>query len=109
VELEPGTNVRGCDLSSGNPLAETDLALVPFFHRVPLQSYRKYVNRDSNPAQFSESWSYSFNLVAETNNFVPGTILLLCLVSEIQEPPSPGLELRTIFFGVLAFLKFLDS
>jgi hypothetical protein len=40
---------------------------------------------------------YSCNLLFETNNFGLGASLLSCLVSELQEPPSPGLEFRTIF------------
>jgi hypothetical protein len=34
-----------------------------------------------------------YNLFFETNNFDLGSILLSCLVSELQEPPSPGIEL----------------
>jgi hypothetical protein len=41
----------------------------------------------------------SRNLLAETNNFGLDTVLLLCLVSELQKPPSPGIELRTVFRG----------
>jgi hypothetical protein len=39
----------------------------------------------------------SCNLLAESNNFSLGAVLLLCLVSELQELPSPGLEFRTLF------------
>jgi hypothetical protein len=39
----------------------------------------------------------SSNLLAETNNFGTDAILISCLVSELQEPPSPGLELWTVF------------
>jgi hypothetical protein len=35
-------------------------------------------------------------LLAETNNFVFWTILLLHVVSRIEEPPSPGFEPRTL-------------
>jgi hypothetical protein len=37
------------------------------------------------------------NLLAETNNFVLGASLPSCLISELQERPSPGLELTTHF------------
>jgi hypothetical protein len=37
------------------------------------------------------------NLLVEIINFVLGVVLLSCLVSEPQEPPSAGLELRTHF------------
>jgi hypothetical protein len=33
----------------------------------------------------------------ETNNFILGAVLLLCLISELQEPFSPEVELRTYF------------
>jgi hypothetical protein len=36
------------------------------------------------------------NLLAEINNFGLGPVLLSCLVSELQKPPSPGLKPRTI-------------
>jgi hypothetical protein len=39
----------------------------------------------------------SCNLLFETNNFGLGAVLLSCLVSELQEPSSSGLELRTLF------------
>jgi hypothetical protein len=35
----------------------------------------------------------SYNLFAETNNFGPASVLLSCLASELQKPPSPVLEL----------------
>jgi hypothetical protein len=37
----------------------------------------------------------SCNSLFETNNFGLGAVLLSCLVSELQEPPSPVLKLRT--------------
>jgi hypothetical protein len=55
------------------------------------------------------SWPSFQYLLVETNSFGPGAVLLSCLVSELQEPPSPGLELRTLFSVVLTFLKFLPS
>jgi hypothetical protein len=48
----------------------------------------------------------SCNLRAETNNFDLGAVLLSGLVSELQKPPSPVLELGQIF-GVFTFLKSL--
>jgi hypothetical protein len=38
----------------------------------------------------------SYNLLAETNNSGPNAVLLPWFVSEQQEPPSAGLELRTL-------------
>jgi hypothetical protein len=37
------------------------------------------------------------NLLAETNNSDFGVVLISCLVSELQEPPTQGLELRKMF------------
>lgn len=46
------------------------------------------------------------NLLARRNHFNLGTVLRLCLASELKEPKSMGLEPRTFFiFGVLTFLK----
>jgi hypothetical protein len=51
----------------------------------------------------------SCNLLAETNNFGLGAVLLSCLVSELQEPSSPGLELRTLFRSLTLLRSFLVS
>jgi hypothetical protein len=40
---------------------------------------------------------YSCNLLFETNSFDLNAVLLLCLVLQLQEPPSPGLEIKTFF------------
>jgi hypothetical protein len=40
---------------------------------------------------------WSCNILSATNKFALDTFLLSCLVSELQEPSSPGLELGTIF------------
>jgi hypothetical protein len=48
------------------------------------------------------------NLLAKTNNFVLGAVLLSCLVSELQKPSSPGLEPRTVF-GVVAVVSVISS
>jgi hypothetical protein len=37
------------------------------------------------------------NHLVGTNNFGLGAVLLSCLVSKIQEPPSPGFEHSTLF------------
>jgi hypothetical protein len=44
-------------------------------------------------------------IFSETNNFVLGSILLSCLVTELQKPPSPGLEPRTDFVGYGVLLQ----
>jgi hypothetical protein len=36
-------------------------------------------------------------VIFETNNFGPSAVLVSSLVSELQEPPSLGFELRTLF------------
>jgi hypothetical protein len=51
----------------------------------------------------------SCNLLAETNNSVLCAVLLSCLASEIQKPSSPGLEPRTVFIGVVAFVPVISS
>jgi hypothetical protein len=38
-----------------------------------------------------------------------GAVPLSCLVFELPEPPSPGHELKTVSFLVLAFLKSLNG
>jgi hypothetical protein len=43
---------------------------------------------------FSWLWAYSCYLSVETNSFGLEPLLVSCLVSE---PPSPGIELRTLF------------
>jgi hypothetical protein len=48
----------------------------------------------------------SCNLHAETNNSGLGAVFLLCLVSELQKPSSPGLESRS-FSGL--WPSFLQS
>jgi hypothetical protein len=48
-----------------------------------------------NPRPFWDCGLCSFNLLFESNNFGLGAILLSCLVSKLQETPSPGLELMT--------------
>lgn len=45
------------------------------------------------------------NLFFKTKNFGHGPILLSCLVSELHIAPSPGLELRTIFWSFDLYKK----
>jgi hypothetical protein len=72
-------------------------------------SYRKQLHRDSNPGHFFRTCGLSScNPLVEANNFGPGAVLLSCLVSELQNPHSPGLEPRTVF-GVFTFLKSLSG
>jgi hypothetical protein len=50
------------------------------------------------------------NLLFETNSFGLGAILPSCLVSELQELPSPRLELRALFRNFyLAVFSFLSQ
>jgi hypothetical protein len=48
------------------------------------------------------------NPLLEINNFGLGAVLLSCLVSELQKPPLPGIEPRTVF-GVLIFIFVTSS
>jgi hypothetical protein len=47
--------------------------------------------------RLSGLWPYSCNLLFEINKSAFGVVLLSCLVSELQKPSSPGLELRTLW------------
>jgi hypothetical protein len=50
------------------------------------------------------------NLLFETNNFGLGAVLLSCLVSELQETPSAGIELRKLLPEFLpCYVLFLVS
>jgi hypothetical protein len=96
--------------------------LVTFFCRAYFPSYRKHLHRDSNPGQFygvlplvsvsvsslrlttlflkmAVFWVVApFARTSDTLvNFGLGAVLLSCLVSKLQESPSQGLELRTLF------------
>jgi hypothetical protein len=52
----------------------------------------------------------SCNLFFEINKFDLGAVLLSCLVSELQETPSPEIELRTYFSELLqSHVLFLIS
>jgi hypothetical protein len=79
-------------------LKQTNLASAPVFCHAWSPSYRKIFTE----TQTKDSFCY---LLFETNRFGLGAILLPCLFSGLQEPPSLGLKLRTAFFGVLTFLK----
>jgi hypothetical protein len=46
---------------------------------------------------FSELWICSCDILAETKKFGLDSVLLSRLLSELQDPPSPGLELTTNF------------
>jgi hypothetical protein len=62
---------------------------------------KKSLNPTSSPGLELRSFrvcDLSFcNILFETNNFGLAAVLLSYLVSELQETPSPGLELRTLF------------
>jgi hypothetical protein len=75
---------------------QTVLFFAPFC-RAYLPSYRNHFQRDSNSGQFSGLCPCYCNLLFVTNNLILGAVLLSCLFSELQEPNSPGIELRTIF------------
>jgi hypothetical protein len=53
----------------------------------------------------------SCNLPAETNNFVLGSLLLSCLITELQKPSSPGLDPRTDFrvYGLCPVISSLKQ
>jgi hypothetical protein len=54
---------------------------------------------------FFKYWSFMYkcNILAETNNFVPFTVLSF-LFSELQKTPSPRLGQRMIFRGCGLFV-----
>jgi hypothetical protein len=47
--------------------------------------------------RFLEFWTFSCHLLFEAKIFCFGAVLLARLVSELQQPRSKGLELRTLF------------
>jgi hypothetical protein len=73
------------------------LFFAPFVCRAWFPSYWNHLHWDSNPAVFLGFGLCSCDLLAKTNNFGLGAVLLSCLVSELQEPLSPRIELRTLF------------
>jgi hypothetical protein len=78
--IESTTDFRSCDLCYCNFLAEiNNLVLAPFFFLV--------LGVVAFVAVISASKQITFRL---------GAVFRLCLVSELQELPSPGLELRTV-------------
>jgi hypothetical protein len=60
-------------------------------------SQSQHLHRNSNPGQFSGFNIYSCILLAETHHFVIGSVILSCLVSELQKPFLPGLEHKRYF------------
>jgi hypothetical protein len=58
--------------------------------------WRRY-NRCDDARRPRGLWPLSCNLLTKTNNFGFGAVLLSCLVFELQEQPSQGVELRTVF------------
>jgi hypothetical protein len=76
---------------------QTILFFVPS-HRAHFPSYWNHLHRDSNPGQLSGMSPFCY-LLFESNNFGLDAVFLLCLVSELHETSSPGLELRALFLA----------
>jgi hypothetical protein len=57
--------------------------------------YTQYLHEDQDNCRSRSPCSC--NLLAETNHFGLGAVLLLCLVSELQKLLSQGLEPRALF------------
>jgi hypothetical protein len=55
------------------------------------------INGTRTRDRFTGLWLLRCNLLVETNNFGLCAVLLSSFVSELQKPPSPGLEPRTSF------------
>jgi hypothetical protein len=72
---------------------QTILVLVAFFYRAWLPRFRIHRNQDT----FRGFGLCSCNILFQTNNFGPGADLFSCSDSELQVPPSPGLEFRANF------------
>jgi hypothetical protein len=85
-----------------NVLAETVLAYV-----CSVSLVSKIQNSSSalelRTAFFGIVAFFSCNFLAETTKVGP-SIILSCLVSELQKPPSQGLEPRN-FFGVFSYIS----
>jgi hypothetical protein len=65
------------------------------FHKKNYYSSTQHLHRNSNPEVFLVCNLCSWILPAESNNFILGPVLLLCLVTQLQEPSSPQIEHRT--------------
>jgi hypothetical protein len=72
------------------------MVLMPFFSLALFPNYRKHLHRNSNPGQYWDCTFCPCNFLAKTNNFGFGAVFLSCLFSELQKPPSPGLEYKTL-------------
>jgi hypothetical protein len=77
---------------------QTTSVLALFFCHAKFLIYRKNIHWESNPDQYIRVVAF----ISVTSFLIQATLLfqafhLLYLVPELQQPPSPGLKLRTIF------------
>jgi hypothetical protein len=99
TETRTQDSFRVCALSAGNLLAEKNkfcLGAV-LLSCLSFRATETMLVRTRTQNSFQCCGLCSCNLLAETSNFDLGAVLLSCEVSEPQEPPSPGIELRTHF------------
>jgi hypothetical protein len=68
-----------------------------FINYIFYRAYTETIFETRTQDSFSDCGLCLCHLLFETNSFGLGAVLLSYLVSELQEPPSPGLQLRTIF------------
>lgn len=62
-------------------------------------SCRNHLHLDSNSGHIFHGCGPCFYDLVKTNYFFLGTVLLFCLVSELQDSTLPGHEPRTVFWG----------
>lgn len=109
----PGQILRVCSLCLSNILFKTntlDLGVVLSWQVSELQVPTS-PGHEPKTVIFSRACGLrSYNMLFETNNCFACTILPSYLVTELQEPPSSGLELRTTFRNFdLSEILFLAS
>jgi hypothetical protein len=87
---------------------QTTLVLAPFYFRAYYPSYRN-LHWESNPGKFFGVLVFVSVISSTKNNFDLSAILLSCLVSELQETPSPAIELRHVSGVLTPYFLFLVS
>jgi hypothetical protein len=79
-------------------------ARLRFIRNLFSSSERQTLRRPTSGCQRRIAWRklrgsglWFCNILFERNNFRPGAVILSILVSELQEMPSPGIELKKLF------------
>jgi hypothetical protein len=87
---------------------QTTLVMAPFFIVLSLRAIENFFAGNRTQGSFRGCNLCLCNILFETNKFVPGAVLLSCLVSELQKPSSSGIELSTASrYSDLRFFNFL--